>query len=142
MRLFRRIALVATIGFTLGCHDVSAPPGPHANYLLTSINGRSLPTFYSPIPEAGTVTYGTLFLDGSGDAVVIEHRREMGADVTYTLNYTYTISENTIQFDYDCPPYALCPLPPKGVFLNSHLLLDMSGGNNALVYDYKLVMED
>ena len=142
MRLFRRIALVAAIGSTIGCHDSSGPTGTPTGYTLVSINGRSLPTFYSPIPEAPTITYGTLWLDGVSHAVITEHRKDMsGQEVSYTSNLTYTITGDSIQFEYNCPPNASCVRPPKGVFVNSHLLLDMSG-NNEVVYDYMLLMPD
>jgi hypothetical protein len=62
--------------------------------------------------------------------------------VTYRTNYTYTISGDTIQFDVVCPPNASCIRPPKGVLVDMHLLLDMSGGDNAVVYDYLHFLED
>lgn len=141
MHLFRRIALVAAIGSTFGCHDASGPAGTPTGYMLVSINGRSLPTFFSPLPEAPTITHGTLWLNGVSHAVITEHRKEMtGEEVSYTSNLTYTITGDVIQFDYNCPQGS-CARPPKGVFVNSHLLLDMSG-NNEVVYDYMLVMPD
>lgn len=109
--------------------------------MLVSINGRSLPTLFSPIPEAPTITYGTLWLDGVSHAVITEHRKDMtGQEFSYTSNLTYTITGDAIRFEYDCPQGS-CPRPPKGVFVNSHLLLDMSG-NNEVVYDYVLLMPD
>ena len=146
MHLLRQTALVGIIVAGIGCHDVSGPPGLPANYLLTSINGRPLPTFLSPIPESPTVNYSTLFLDGSGNAIRIENQRVMisPGEVTYTTNYTYTISGNTIQFHILCPQdaLALCAKPPVGTFVNSHLLLDLSGGSNQIVYDYQLAAQD
>jgi hypothetical protein len=143
MRLFRRIALVVAIGSTIGCHDASGPTGTPSGYRLVGINGRSLPTLFSPIPEAPTITYGTLWLDGVSHAVITEHRKELtGQEISYTTDLTYTITGDVIQFEYNCPPNALCARPPRGVFVNYHLLLDMSGGNNEVVYDYMLVMPD
>ena len=144
MLLLRKIAVVGTAVAALGCHDVSGPPTLPANYLLSSINGRPVPTYLVPMPESPTVMYSTLFLDGAGNAVVIEHRQVMIApgEVTYTTNYTYTITDNKIEFHIDCPFNALCAAPPVGTFVNSHLLLDYSGSGQELLYDYRLVVED
>ena len=142
MHLLRKTALIGIIVSAIGCHDVSGPPSLPANYLLSAINGRPLPTYLAPLPESPTVNYSTLFLDGSGNAVLIQNQRVMisPGEVTYTTNYTYTIHDNTIQFHIDCPPNALafCAAPPVGTFVNSHLLLDFSGGQNTLVYDYQI----
>lgn len=146
MHLLRKTAVFGIIVAAMGCHDVSGPPTLPANYLLRSINGRPLPTYLSLFPESPTVLYSTLFLDGSGNAVVIENQRVMIApgEVTYTTNYTYTIRGKTVEFHIVCPPdaLALCAGPPIGTFVDSHLLLDFSGGSNRLVYDYQLAAEN
>lgn len=144
MRLLGKCVLAFLIAPVIACHDTSGPPALPANYMLVSVNGRPLPTFISPIPEAPTVLDGALFLDGAGNAVVREHQRVMIApgEVTYNTNYTYTITDNTIQFHINCPIGAFCIAPPTGTFVDSHLLVDMSGGNKSLIYDYQLVMPD
>lgn len=144
MNLLRKIAVVATVSFGIGCHDVSGPPALPANYMLVSVNGNPLPTVITPFPEAPTVLDGTLFLDGAGNALVREHQHVMIApgDVTYATKYTYTIDGDKIQFHIDCPPGALCAMPPVGRFAESHLFVDMGAGGNPLVYDYQLVMPD
>lgn len=146
MDLLRKCVLVATVIAAIGCHDVSGPPALPANYMLVSVNGRSLPAIVSPIPESPTVLDGTLFLDGAGNAVVRDHERVMIApgDVTYTTNYTYTIKDNKILFQFACigGPTANCPRSPSGTFIGSHLILDLSGTANELVYDYVLVTAD
>ena len=138
------VTAILSLGILSACHDTSGPPALPANYMLVSVNGRSLPTVTSPIPEAPTVLDGTLFLDGSGNALVREHQHVMIApgDVTYTTNYTYTIDGDTIRFHIDCPPGAFCIMPPVGSFVGTHLLVDMGGGGNSLIYDYQLVMPD
>lgn len=143
MRLICGSLVLAAIASS-ACHDTSAPPALPANYMLVSVNGRPLPAIISPIPESPTVLDGTLFLDGAGNAVVRDHQRVMIApgEVTYTTNYTYTISDNKIQFHIDCPINALCARTPIGTFVGTHLLVDMSGGINNLVYEYMLVMPD
>ena len=146
MRFFRKTVLVAVAASIPACHDTSGPPALPANYMLVSVNGRPLPTVTSPIPEAPTVLDGTLFLDGGGNAVIREHQHVMIApgEVTYTTNYTYTISDSKVAFQSatPCPPDAICAAPPVGTFLHNHLLVDMSAGNGTLVYDYQLVMPD
>jgi len=146
MRLLGKCIVAVLIAPVIACHDTSGPPPLPANYMLVSVNGRPLPAIISPIPESPTVLDGTLFLDGAGNAVVREHQHVMisPGDVTYTTNYTYTISDGKIQFHITCPPdaLALCAGPPIGTFVGSHLIVDMSGGTNALVYDYQLVMPD
>ena len=143
MRLLRQTVFSAIVVGAIACHDASGPPTLPANYLLSSINGRPLPTYLAPLPESPTVTYSTLFLGSAGNAVLIEHRQVMTApgDVTYTTNFTYSIHDNTIDFHIDCPDNALCAAP-VGKFVNSHLLVDFSGGTGAVVYDYQLVIGD
>ena len=146
MRLLGKCVVAFLISPVIACHDTSGPPALPANYMLVGVNGRPLPAIISPIPETPTVLDGTLFLDGSGNAVVREHQRVMIApgEVTYTTNYTYTISDSKIEFHSatPCPPDAICAAPPAGTFLQNHLLVDMSAGNGTLIYDYQLVIPD
>jgi hypothetical protein len=146
MRLLGKCVVAVLIAPVIGCHDTSGPPALPANYMLVGVNGRPLPAIISPIPESPTVLDGTLFLDGAGKAVVRDHQRVMIApgEVTYITNYTYTIKGNKVEFHFECVggPAALCPTSPIGTFVGSHILLDLSGTANQLVYDYVLVMPD
>ena len=144
MRLLRKCAVVVLIAPVIACHDASGPPALPANYMLVTVNGHPLPAVISPMPESPTVLDGTLVLDGAGNAVVRDHELVMIApgEVTYTTNYTYSISDHKIQFHIDCPIGAYCAGPPIGTFVGNHVLVDMSGGANNLVYDYMLVMPD
>lgn len=144
MRLLGKCVVAVLIAPVIACHETSAPPALPANYMLVSVNGRTLPAIISPIPESPTVLDGTLFLDGAGNAVVRDHQRVMIApgEVTYTTNYTYTIIDNKIQFHIACPIDAICAGPPIGTFVGTHLVVDMGGGANNLVYDYMLLMPD
>src|SRR5436305_14191942 len=105
MRLLSKWVIAVLIAAVIACQDTSGPPALPANYMLVSVNGRPLPAIISPIPEAPTVLDGTVFLDGSGNAIIHEHQRVMIApgEVTYNTNYTYTITDNTIHFQIDCP---------------------------------------
>ena len=142
MHLIGKTVLAASIISASACHDVTGPPPLPATYVLASINGRPLPTPFSPVPEAPVILNSTLFLDGTGNAVLTEWQQVMIApgQVTYSTNYTYTIQDNTIEFHFQCPPdaLALCASPPVGTFLNSHLYLTFGTGDNKVIYDYRL----
>src|SRR2546423_1787498 len=131
MHLFRKtFFIVGAIVSTLACHDFAAPPAPPTTYALDNINGRPLPTYFSPVPEAPTIISAILELDATGGAKLTEHRNQMaGGDVTNTSSYVYTISGNAIQFEYrhPCPINANCVAPPKGTISGSRLLLEMYG---------------
>ena len=145
MNLTRTTVLLAATVSTLACHDAGPPPVPPVTFTLDNINGRSLPMYLSPIPEAPTVISAALLLETSGHATIIEHRLQMaGGDVTDTTTYTYKINGNEIQFDYSppCPPNALCVAPPKGTITSSRVLLDMSGGSGAVIYNFRLISAD
>ena len=140
MDLIRKLALVATVAAGIGCHDVTAPP-ESTNFVLTKVNGVALPAPYSPIPENPVVVGGWLFLNGAGRATITEYRREMSGNVVTSMStWKYTISGNSIEFDYvqPCPPNALCAAPPSGVFSNSHVLIDFSFRQGLLIYDYQV----
>jgi hypothetical protein len=141
MRLLGKTVLIAAIASTPACHDVVAPRQP-GTYFLRTIDGRPLPTFFSPIPEAPTVLSGTFSLYGDGHANGTEFRRDMsGNEYFFTVKYRYTIIGNVVQFDFDPPCQGDCMTPPKGTISNSHLLIDFSGGNNDPIYDYQFVPE-
>ena len=140
MHVFRKTAVLVAIVSTFACHDAAGPPPLPADFVLDNINGRSVPTYWMPIPESPTVISSTLHLDGAGNATLTEHRVQMTApgDFTATSTFTYTISGNQIAFGYSCPPNAQCVAPPRGIISGSHLSLDMSGGSGAIVYNYLL----
>jgi hypothetical protein len=144
MSLSRKIAFVGAIVSVFACNDLAAPPSPPVGYTLANINGRPLPTFVSPIPESPTILSATLQLKATGLATLTEHRNQMaGGDIIFATNYTYTITGNEIQFDYDppCPANALCAAPPKGTISGSRLTLVMYGANSGIVYDFHLITE-
>lgn len=139
MRLSCQTVFAGLIVSTLACHD-AIEPTPPVTYTLVSISGRPLPTFVSPVPEAPTITAAALQLHALGLATLIEHRHEMsGAGLTYTTNYTYEITGDQIQFDYNppCPPNALCAAPPEGTIGGGRVTLAMYGSNSGVVYDFR-----
>ena len=137
----QRVLFLAAFTVTIGCHDTSAPPPTGAiSYALTKINGRSLPTAFSPVPEAPIILWGSVYLDGSGHATISEHRREItGSESDFVTHYKYTVLGNSILFDYEqpCPPAAICAAPPTGTVNGSHLLLDFSSGQGTIIFDYQ-----
>ncbi|HET9634907.1 MAG TPA: hypothetical protein VFP26_03170 [Gemmatimonadaceae bacterium] len=140
MHLLRRIIVVSTAVVAIGCRDTSTPLLA-TNYLLITVDGRSLPTFISPVPEGPTVLSGTFLLDGGSHATASEQRRDMsGNEYTFNATYRYTITGNVIQFDFDphCGGPAIdCASPPRGTISGDDLLIDYSGGNNSPIYDYR-----
>jgi len=142
MRLSCKTMLFGAIASLVACNDLAAPPTPPAGYVLDNVNGRELPTFVSPIPEGPTILSAQLQLNASGKASLTEYRREMdGTASNFTTNYTYLITENQIQFDYDppCPPNALCAAPPKGTISGARMTLEMYGSNSGVVYDFRYI---
>lgn len=144
MRFFRTTVLIAAIASTSACHDSSAPLQP-VSYVLTRIDGRSIPTFISPVPESPTVLSGNFYLDDASHATASEWRRDMsGSERTFIVRYRYMISGNAIQFDYDPPcggPAIDCANPPNGTISGNHLLIDYGGGNNTPIYDYAFIRQ-
>ncbi len=116
---------------------MAGPPPLPAEFVLDNIDGRPVPTYLTPISESPTIISSTLRLDGVGNAVMTERRRQMGSEVTYTRTYTYKISGNQIVFDLSCPIDAICVAPPKGTISGSRLSLQY-GGSQATVYNYVL----
>ena len=142
MRVLCKTVLFAVALSTGACHETSAPVQT-GHYVLSAVDGRSLPTLISAAPQAPTVLSGAFQLASDGHASANELRRDFsGNEYTFSASYRYTISGNTIQFDYDpqCGGPAIdCARPPTGVISGDHLLIDYSGGNNTPIYDYQLL---
>ena len=143
MRLLSRTAFLAAIVSVVACSEASAPEPP-VNFQLLRVNGNALPATYPP-PDGPTVLSGSLFLFADGRAIVNERRRQLdGSELVLTLDYTYVITDNQIQFEdpRPCPPDAICAGPPKGTFSGSHLFVDYTGGYQGLVYEYSQWLPD
>ncbi len=145
MSLTCKAAVIAfTVVSAVACGDPAAPVPPVA-YRLDNVSGRPLPTFISPIPEEAIIIGASLELDATDRATLTELLRQMsGAVVTRTNNYTYTITGNQIQFDYDppCPPNALCVEPPRGTIAGDELSLSMFGSGGEIVYNFRVSILD
>jgi hypothetical protein len=90
MRLVCQKAFLLALVVTLACHDASGPLPIPPDFVLANINGRALPTFVSPIPEAPTILAGYVHFDASGRVALTEHQRDIAhveTIVTNTLDY-------------------------------------------------------
>jgi len=140
MHFVRKFAMTLTVSAALACQGTTGPTSPPSSYTLLTINGRQLPTFYSPIPEAPTVISGSLSFDGKGLVTIREQRRDInGKDTVYSITYRYSLNGGAIIFDYypSCPPFAACVRLPKGTLVNDHALIDYNG-DGSLIFDYEL----
>jgi hypothetical protein len=139
MRLVCQKAFLLAV-VTLACHDPStAPPPPFSGFTLDNINGRTLPTFVSPIPEGPTILSGTLFLDGSGKVVVTERGRDINQGdffTTDTLDYRITGDKIEIGCFRPYPAIKVCAAS-FGTISGTTLSLTVDP-RQPLVYTYKL----
>jgi hypothetical protein len=143
MNLSSRKFFFLALALVIACRESTGPAVVLAQFELTDINGRALPT-----PPANTpgltpiILSSTVTLDELGHATIIEHRTQWdGSDATLTSHYTYKITGSQIEFDYlqPCPPNALCAAPPKGTFFLDRLSLEMGRINtDPILYNYHL----
>lgn len=136
---FRRLALVAVAALALpGCRSDTAPVQSGV-FVLTSIDGRPLPTGLSSDPNAVVVVDEELSLDGNG--VATRTRAVQGLTPsqveTSTVRYSYTLVDGVLTIgNVLCGPGALCVLhvPEQGVVAGDVLTLMASSSGPALVY--------
>lgn len=106
MRMVCQKAFLLALVVTLACHDDATAPRVFTAFTLVNINGRTLPTFVSPIPEAPSVTSGSLVLYESGRAVMTEQKRDLvNGDFTVTTTLGYRITGD--KFETFCLPSSL-----------------------------------
>ena len=130
MRLSCLKALLPVVALATACHEATAPPAPGL-YSLETFNSRPLPTvIVAGGRDTITLVGATLALDGTASAVVVSHSREVHPtlpprDVIDTARYSYRIVGDSIAFDNSpqCPPDALCALPPYGKVTSSTVTL-------------------
>jgi hypothetical protein len=141
MRLSSQKWLLFLLVSTVACHDSTGPSTLNAQFDLTDIDGRPLPTYPSTTPGlTPTVLAQIVTLNDDGTAVIFEHRKEFdGTDATFQSNYTYQIHNSTIAFDFHCPADADCIAPPEGTIFGNRLSLVMGRLDNVpIVYNYTL----
>jgi len=145
MRLRRQKAFLVLVLATVACTGPSEPASISAQFILTDVDGRTLPAG-SP-PSVGTpgptVVSGTMTLDLGGTAVTAEDRiNSDGTRVTLTTHYVYTIKDAQITFAYafPCPINAICAPPPTGQILDNGLRAELvfPPGYAFQVYNYRI----
>ena len=112
MRLSCQKAFLLLLAATIGCRDTTAPLKLPAQFELVNINGRPVPTFFSPTPGlTPTILSASLTLDNAGMAVMTEHRREFdGTETTRTNTLVYRIKGNQIVISCFQPPAIASPI--------------------------------
>lgn len=146
MRLIRWTSVAFLACIATACTDSTGPKTVAARFVLHDINGRLLPTYPAATPGlTPTILEGTVTLEASGRATVVEHRTEWnGVDATYTTPYTYTIENNVVEFAplEPCPPAAICAGPPSGTLSLAfgRLSLNMGGAEFPIIYNYDRVI--
>jgi hypothetical protein len=144
MRLTRQKAFLLLLVSTIGCHDTTAPLTLPAQFNLENINGRPVPTFFSPTPGlTPTILSASLTLDAAGKAVMSEHRRSFdGIETTITNTFDYRIKGNQIEIGsfQPCPPNANCIGTLKGTISGEALSLTVVAIsiNGSIVYNYRI----
>jgi hypothetical protein len=112
MRLSCQKAFLLLLVATIGCRDTTAPLKLPAQFELVNINGRPVPTFFSPTPGlTPTILSASLTLYEAGQAVMTEHRREFdGTETTRTANLVYRIRGNQLVLSCFQPPAISSPI--------------------------------
>ena len=141
MRLPRQQAFALLLVAAIGCSDSISPKLP-ATFDLENINGRGLPTFYSPTPGlTPTILFASLTLDNNGKAFWLETRREFDGTQTSirnTFDYRITLNQIAIGSFSPCAANANCMGTYKGTISNETLSLNVQATDaGAIVYNYR-----
>ena len=141
MRLPRQQAFALLLVAAIGCNDSIGPKLP-ATFDLENINGRGLPTFYSPTPGlTPTILFASLTLDNNGKAFWLEGRRESDGTQTIinnTFDYKITFNQIEIGSFSPCAANANCMGTYKGTISNETLSLNVQATDaGAIVYNYR-----
>lgn len=108
MHLFSRKVFPFVLILAIACHDSTAPLRLPAQFALTDISHRPLPTTYANL----TILSAILTLEqNTGRAVLVEQLRSGGIDGTFTNVLSYSIDGNRIKINgmlQPCPVDAQC----------------------------------
>jgi hypothetical protein len=144
MRLSCQKAFLLLLVATIGCSDTTAPLKVPAEFDLVNINGRPVPTFFSPTPGlTPTILSASLTLYEAGQAVMTEHRREFdGTETTSTANLVYRIKGNQLVLSCFLPPVIDAPIDLlcvsyTGTISADSLSLIVVPGQGSVIYNYR-----
>jgi hypothetical protein len=138
MNLSRPKIFLVVLVSTLACHNTAGPPTLPAEFVLDNINGRPLPTYLAPTPgPTATIFSASLALDGSGRAVMTEHRQDMlQGDRSSTNTLDYRINGNTIELGCFHPTPANLLCPAYGGTISSETLRLTIAPSQPIIYNY------
>jgi hypothetical protein len=144
MRLSRQKAFLLLLAATIGCRDTTAPIKVPAQFDLANINGRPVPTYFSPTPGlTPTILWASLSLYDAGQAVMTEHRQEVdGTETTRTANLVYRIRGNQLVLSCFQPPAISSPIDLlcvsyTGTISADSLSLIVVPGPGSVIYNYR-----
>jgi hypothetical protein len=149
MQLSRLTVVLLIFAATSACHDSTAPSAP--SYVLTAVDGHSLPVISWGIDGSSTLLSGTLVLDSGGHALRIDYYRDYSANgggITFgnqQLSGPYTIASDSITVRWTSQ--GVCgsgPCLPNdvGVFSDSTVTLTADfGARTSSVYSYRVVFK-
>jgi hypothetical protein len=107
MPLSGQKAVLLLLAATIGCSDTTAPIKVPAQFILVNINGRPVPTYFSPTPGlTPNILWASLSFFEAGQAVMTEHRQEVDGttETTRTANLVYRIRGNQLVLSCFQPP--------------------------------------
>jgi len=140
MNLSRPKVFLVVLVSTLACHNAAGPPSLPAEFVLDNINGRPLPTYLASTPgPTATIFSANLTLDGSGNAVMTEHRQDvLRGDFRSTITLDYRINGNTIELGCFRPhPANLLCIDYSGIISSVTLRLTIAS-SQPLIYNYRI----
>jgi hypothetical protein len=133
MQLSRWEYLVALFAVPLACHNAVVAPAIGTSYILQSVGGQQPPAVVAASPgDTTTALASTVELKPLGVAQIFERIRYVHPGtapeiIETTTDLTYVITGDVVEFTYNCPINALCPMPPVGKL--SGLTLTLTYGN-------------
>jgi hypothetical protein len=144
MRLSSQKAFLLLLAATIGCSDTTAPIKVPAQFLLANINGRPVPTYFSPTPgNPPTILSASLSFYEAGQAVMTEHREAVdGTETTITANLVYRIRGNQLALSCFQPPSIDAPIDLlcvsyTGTISRENLSLIIVPGPGSVIYNYR-----
>jgi hypothetical protein len=138
MQLSRLTVGLLIFAATSACHDTTAPSGW---YVLTAVDGHSLPFTFFGIDDSRTLLSSTLVLNSGGGALRIDHYRNNSNFGTMTfgseqVSGSYTIANDSITVRWTSLPNDV------GAFSNSTVsLTEVFGAQTSSVYSYRAVFK-